>query len=478
MLPDDVLLQIFNSHGYYDIFADERQKVWQTLVHVCRRWRCIVFGSPRRLNLQLVCTPRTPASLRDMLNVWPALPLIMSGEGGYATGGVDDIVAVLERNDHVCEIGLTNIPYSDLEILLATLQQPFPELTRLLLYWADEMEYWDDEMEYWDDETEHWDDETEFIVPDSFLGGSAPRLQSIQLGLVPFPGLPKLLLSATHLVDLQLDDIPHSGYFPPEAMVTALSASTSLDSLSLQFQSPRSCPDWASRRPPPSTRSVLPVLTNFVFKGVSEYLEDLVACIDTPQLSHLDITFFNDTVFDTPQLVQFINRTPTSNAFEEAHIFLQNGEANVSFLSKIFVYGKLRLKVTILCEGLDWQVSSLGQVCTSCLPLLSVLENLYINLSHSQPDWKDSIENGLWPELLRPFTAVKNFYLSEDAASHIAPAVQELCVEGRTTEVLPTLQNIFLRGPESSGPVQEGIGQFVDARQVAGHSIAVSRWNN
>ena len=36
---------------------------------------------------------------------------------------------------------------------------------------------------------------------------------------------------------------------------------------------------------------------------------------------------------------------------------------------------------------------------------------------------------------------------------------------------------MFLEGLESSEPVQEGIGKFVAARQVASRPIAVSRWN-
>ena len=46
------------------------------------------------------------------------------------------------------------------------------------------------------------------------------------------------------------------------------------------------------------------------------------------------------------------------------------------------------------------------------------------------------------------------------------------------TEVLPTLRNIFLEGFHPSGPVQEGIGRFIATRQVSGHPIAVSRWEN
>jgi hypothetical protein len=57
------------------------------------------------------------------------------------------------------------------------------------------------------------------------------------------------------------------------------------------------------------------------------------------------------------------------------------------------------------------------------------------------------------------------------------PALQEL-VEGRTTEVLPILQNIYMENYQSSGPVQEGIRRFVAARQGTGHPMAVSRWDN
>jgi hypothetical protein len=106
------------------------------------------------------------------------------------------------------------------------------------------------------------------------------------------------------------------------------------------------------------------------------------------------------------------------------------------------------------------------------------LEDLYI---HERPSWEsywqDNVENTQWLELLRPFTDVKNLYLSKQFAPRIAPALQEL-VGDRTTEVLPTLQNIFLEELEPSGPIQEAIGQFVSARQVTGQPVAVSHWDN
>jgi hypothetical protein len=331
------------------------------------------------------------------------------------------------------------------------MQQPFPELTHLDLSWGDET----------------------VIVPDSFLGGFTPRLKFLTLRCLPFPGLPKLLLSATHLATLYLYDIPHSGYISPEAMVAALSTLTSLKYLSLKLKSPESCPDLETRRLPPSSRSVLPVLESFVFQGVSEYLEDLVTDIDAPQLNMMLIRFFNDSVFDTPQLIRFISCTPMSSALENAHIVILDGLAHATFLSRRYDY--VEFKVSILCEGLDWQLSFLEQVCTSCLPFLSTLKDLYIH--EEQLDWEDDIENRVWLELLHPFTAVKNLYLSEELAPLIGPALQEL-VEGRTTEVLPALQNIFLEGFKSLGPVEEGIRQFVAARQFSSHPVAISLWAN
>ena len=253
-LPDDVLLPIFNFYVYHDESPAESETAWQTLVHVCRRWRIIVFGSPRYLKLQLVCTPRT--RVRDMLDVWPAFPLDVWCDSTGTSGNVDNIIAALERDDRVCKFIVVNFRRLVFETLFLAMQQPFPELTYLQVWSIDE---------------------TVPVVPDSFLGGSAPHLEYLWLNGIPFPGLPKLLLSATHLVNLYLQFIPHSGYISPEGMVAALSTLTRLENLSLGFESPRSFPDRASRRPPPKTRSVLPILTRFSFKGVSEYLDELVA---------------------------------------------------------------------------------------------------------------------------------------------------------------------------------------------------------
>ena len=140
-------------------------------------------------------------------------------------------------------------------------------------------------------------------------------------------------MSATHLVDLYLFDIPHFEYFSPEAIAIALSTLTSLEDLHLGSQSPQSLPDRATLRPPPVTRFVLPVLTDFEFKGVSKYLEDLVICIDAPQLERLKITFFNRILFDTSQLIPFISRASALKA-EKVHAIFMDCSARVGLSSR------------------------------------------------------------------------------------------------------------------------------------------------
>ena len=338
------------------------------------------------------------------------------------------------------------------------MQVPFPELTDLELSISS-------------------CSETLPVIPDSFLDGSAPRLRYFCLENITFPGFSKLLLSATHLVDLWLHNIPHSGYISPEAMVALLCALSSLRTLTLEFQSPQSRPDRQTRRLPPLERSILPALDFFRFTGVTEYLEELVTRIDTPQLYRTVINFFNQIDFDTPRFAQFINRTPTLKTLDEAHVRFNDSHASVVLRYQTTKPDVENLLISISCRRPDWQLSAIEQVCSSSLHHLSTVADLYIEHQYSRPFWdNDAIENALWLELLLPFTAVQNLYLSKIFAQFIAATLQEL-VGGRITEVLPSLQNIFVEELEPSGPFQKSIGQFVAARQLSGHSVVVSDWD-
>ncbi|KAF8481633.1 hypothetical protein DFH94DRAFT_402866 [Russula ochroleuca] len=417
MLPDEVLLEIFEF--YVDEAADGTKKgieAWQTLVHVCRLWRTVVFGSPRRLNLRLLCTHETP--VRNKLYVWPALPLCIRGSWGNSGTVLDDMLAALGHSDRIRQV---DIGYLQLEGLLPAMEVPFPDLTDLNISAIPCLTP---------------------VAPDSFLGGSTPRLQNLKLEWFPFPGLLKLLLSATNLVTLCLIRIPRSGYISPEAMATCLSELTRLRHLIITSFPYHEIPPSS-----PQKHVVLHALTIFEFRGFGEYLEDLVARVNAPRLNHMEITL--EEYFGIRQLLQLVGRTPSLEAPDNARLIFSSSAVQVTLLSPT---GKLFVNISDERRPLrisDRQVLALAQ-------------------------WED-IEITRWLELLRLFTAVKKLYLSEGCELHIAPALQEL-VEGRMTKVLPTLENLFLSGLLPWGPVHEGTEQFVAARQFTS-PVVVSRWD-
>jgi hypothetical protein len=248
-----------------------------------------------------------------------------------------------------------------------------------------------------------------------------------------------------------------------------------------EFESPQSFPDWESQHPFPPTRSVLPALTTFWFTGTKEYLEDFVARIDTPRLHQSNVKLFNDIDFNTPELIRFVSRSSTLMAPIEAQVIFGSHSAFVKLQPQATNISIKFFGVHILGGEQNRQLSFVARICTTSSPLLSTTENLIIyERVDPQLDWSlwgDGIENIEWlEELLLPFTAVQNLYLSKRIAPRIVAALQEI-IGGGTTGVLSTLKNIYVEGFQPSGPVQEGIAQFVSARQLTNHPVAISVWN-
>lgn len=452
-LPDDVLIDIFEFYIMMDKTLGEDQ--WHTLVHVCRRWRLVVYASPHRLRLKLLCTQKRPS--RRALDVWPALPIVISGRGNPNSfvGGADNIIAALERHSRVCYISLWDIPISVLENVVEAMQGPFPELTHLEL------------MPH---------DKREPVFPDAFLRGSAPRLRTLWLDFIPLRALRPLLLSAHDLVDLRLLNIPESGYISPQAMVACVSVMTRLETLNLGFHSPQSRPDRTSRRPPPMTRVDLPVLTHLWYQGPSEYLDDFVARINAPQLHIIEVMFFNQLVFDISHLPQLFGRTEAFKALNQAYVVFHVDfvQLRLSLQNEGVVQSDLALGIS--CKETDWQLSALEQLCSSSLPPLSALERLdIVDGEYPRPRWQDDMESEQWLEPFRPFSAVKKLHVSRELGLRVARALQEH-TEERELDVLPVLRNLYFGGFQPSGTVREAIGPFVAARQLSGHPVAVDRW--
>ncbi|KAI0298200.1 hypothetical protein BC826DRAFT_1184381 [Russula brevipes] len=443
-LTDDELLDIFDFYLKED--EDEGADEWRTLVHVCRRWRNIVFASPHRLDLRLRCTRNRP--VRAALDIWPALPLVIEYHRVDTWEVQGNINAALEHHDRVREISLGALPNPAWETLAAAMQVPFPELTSLSLY-------------------SH--DRSVPVLPDSFLSGSAPRLQTLTLRWISFPAVRNLLLSASGLVHLDLYRLPHSGYISPETMVACLSSLDRLETFALGFQSPRSRPNQPS--PPSQTRVVLPALSHLTFSGMVDYSEDLLARIDTPVLNRCHMVFFMDLVFDIPHFKQLIGRAKRLSPPKAARLWFDPW----SILLELDELRGPSLKVR--CQRIDWQVDSIALLCGQLSPFFSSAERLDLiwDSIPTEPQGKDDMEPTQFLEIFQPFSAIRSLYVSRTLVPFIARALQELIGES-TTGVLPNLRDLSLGGAAISGFIPEDMQPFIEARRLSGRPVAVHHW--
>jgi hypothetical protein len=346
------------------------------------------------------------------------------------------------------------------------MQEPFPALTRLKLVL-------------------HLNSYPAPALSDGFLGGSAPHLRSLELYSIEFPALPKLLLSATDLVDLAFWNFPDSGYISPETLVTCLVVLANLKSLIIQFLIPISDPNRERRYPRPPIRTALSAFTRFKFRGPSEYLEDFVAMIDAPLLDSIHITCMpisEESIFNLSQLGQFMGRTATFQELNEAHVFFDCDEVEVNALPPEPAHWQIlnaRPKFRISCEFSVLELRSVARILAWFFPFIYTVEHLHVYYpDYLVTDWINAVEGVQRLEIFRPFTAVKNLYLCHELTQCVAPALQELVGDPESVaNVLPALKSIFLEDLEPSGPVHEAIGQFVAARRLSGHPVAVSPWN-
>ncbi len=198
-------------------------------------------------------------------------------------------------------------------------------------------------------------------------------------------------------------------------MVAPLAALPRLKFFAIEFQSATPRPDRI-HPPPVLTRTVLPALTSFQFKGASEYLEDLVARIDGPQLDWILVFYLNQLVdFRVAQLSNFIDRSvgPKLTLFRHAR---------VSFLSDEVTFTMYRhanrpysgcdpATTSILCED-DWQVSHIAQVLSHLFATLSTVVHLELDGSLREDHRSEGTDDVQWQHLLRQFPTVQTLRVS------------------------------------------------------------------
>jgi hypothetical protein len=390
MLPDEVLLEIFDWHRFATLDNSSDLWKWHRLAHVCRRWRNLIFESPRRLDLRLVYTYNNP--LRKSLDMWPDLPVSVwypksPQRRRLSPDDEENVLAVLKHPDRICDINLS-ISRHLASKSAASLKEPFPILQRLQFRSQDTIR--------------------PLPIPDGFLGRSTPQLRDIHLIRAVFPTLPVLLLSARALVSLRLDDIPNSGYFSPEALAISLSGMAQLNTLTIRFLPPNA--HERSLGASLTNRAILPALTEFEFKGNCEYLEDLVSRIDAPALGQISITFIEHPTFGIPRLARFIGRTKEAKLPHHTSVRLSDEITITQYFRRPSCAdsssGTFQLQIP--CDELDRQVSLLIHVCQYISEPLSGVERFDIE-AFGRPFNRidgEEMDASVWLELFRSFRGV------------------------------------------------------------------------
>ena len=82
-------------------------------------------------------------------------------------------------------------------------------------------------------------------------------------------------------------------------------------------------------------------------------MEDLEARIDSPLLDCLELILFHQLIFDTPQLTQFISRTPTLEVRDQARVDFSDWHIRVTFPK---MYSGYHLSLKLLC--IEWRERS------------------------------------------------------------------------------------------------------------------------
>jgi CHAT domain-containing protein len=459
-LPPEILEDIFRFYCQ-DAMALSRGRPWEwhRLTHVCQTWRSIILNPMNRLGLQLFCTNGSP--VRKILHCWPYLPIVMRyavfpGPNPLAAGDVEEIAAALQQPGRLRIIQLTvTIPL--LEKLATTKQEPKATVTQERF----------SELEHLELTTQ---DEAELVLHDQFLGGAAPRLHTLRTTRIALPALPRLLLSATNLVSLQLEAIPSTGYIPPEYLIITLAPMSRLQMLHVHFLSPTSHSDPMESTYSSPDPANLRFLKYFEFYGGSTYLEQLSDGIIAPA-KYIYISYFNDLEFNIPKLVKFLGRAKTPSFRVEATVYYSATDISITFSQQ---ETPCRLAFRIPCRRFDWQMFAITEISDQLLPSIThSVQQLDIYASPPFPDDHDDMDHTLFLDLFRIFTNVESLRVTKEVGFHVAHALTGTTDE---TDELPNMQEIFVEDHDDFASVQTALAPFITARRLSNRLISVHPW--
>ena len=469
-LNNDALLTIFHLYRL-DVTGDDnddgsfyfhwhKQRWWYKLAQVCRRWRYLIFASPLQLHLHLLCTNGVPVV--DMLAHSPPLPLIIHyyDHERLETTKEDEegILLALRHADrlHCISLGLSS---PKLQKIIITMDEQFPILERLNIFPVTE-----------DGTFSTTEDDTSLVLPRTF---QAPHLRRLYMGGVALPIESPLLMTTVGLVTLALCNIPPSAYFPLSHLLARLSLFPQLKILKIDNPLPNRDVERQLLHTPMMAHITLPNLRVLAVKGVSAYIEGLFAQISAPVLSELSITLSNQLTSTVPRLLQFMD-TSEALSFSILQLFFLNDYADLHGF-QLGEEGRNPFRATIMCNRLDWQVSSTAQILNTLQPVLSGVEKLtLVHGRHgSSSEWHNEVDCTQWRQLFRPLSNLKTLHVQNGLVGQVARSLRPDDGEPPLA-LLPNLKEVGYTGYTGDDDARDAFIPLIDERQIAGHPVSLS----
>jgi len=382
-----------------------------------------------------------------MLAHSPPLPLIIfhhDKSHDLTAEEEEGIMFTLQHRDRVQRIYL-EMPVPSLQKLIPAIDGQFPMLEYLLIV----------------PPTIH---NARLALPSTF---EAPQLRLLNLKHFTIPIGSPLLSTAPSLVELTLKCIDPLTHLHPNHLFQPLSLLPQLEKLDICFLSPAPSREIERQllRAPIVTHTTLPKLRAFQFWGVSSYLEALLPNMTTPLLKILIVSFFHQLSFSVPHLGQFVT-TKEIFRFNSAR-FLFYHEAVAVFMYPLTEDRPHTFFIDVVCEHLDWQVSSLAKIFTFLEPAFSKMVDLTLDYKeHSSSSGRDhQAGRRLWRELLGLFRNVKTLRVHKGLVGELS---HSLCSEGESPQLLPEMKELIC--PLGSFD-DNTFTAFIHEREVAGQPV-------
>ena len=131
----------------------------------------------------------------------------------------------------------------------------------------------------------------------------------------------------------------------------------------------------------------------------------------------------------------------------------------------------LRLALQISSAQVDWQLSSMTQICNHFSPFLSRVTDLGIS-STQQPIGTDDIDREQWAEIICAFNNAGVFRAAGTLAADILGTLSLTVRDPNVPPVLHTL-HISKLGPEHRVALRKAAESFVTSRRLSGHPVQV-----